>query len=207
MSELPNSVEVRKSFRRSGSRRSVKRNGSHRRNGKTETMNSTGTVITKKDADEDEEEDDKDLPKIDNLRILKMNSPEWYYILVGAFASMANGAVMPVYAILFGDVLGVVGYTNSQEARDASVTYAIYFIVVGVVAGIAMFLQAFMFAISGENLTVRMRKLAFEAMLKQEIGWFDEKRNSTGALCARLSSDASKIQGVSSEMFLKLEVL
>ena len=107
------------------------------------------------------------------------------------------GAVMPVFAILFGDILGVLGYTNTQEARDASETYAIYFLLVGVAAGVAMFLQAFMFALSGENLTVRLRRLAFEAMLKQEIGWFDQKRNSTGALCARLSSDASKIQGVS----------
>ncbi len=54
-----------------------------------------------------------------------------------------------------------------------------------------------MFTTAGEHLTLRMRKLAFEAMLKQEIGWFDDPMNSTGALCARLSSDASAIQGVS----------
>lgn len=57
-------------------------------------------------------------------------------------------------------------------------------------------MQSFMFAISGESLTMRLRKEAFEAMLRQEMGWFDEERNSTGALCARLSSDAAKIQGV-----------
>ena len=53
-----------------------------------------------------------------------------------------------------------------------------------------------MFAFSGEYLTMRMRKETFQAMLRQNIGWFDEPRNNTGALCARLSSDASKIQGV-----------
>ena len=55
-----------------------------------------------------------------------------------------------------------------------------------------------MFTIAGEHLTLRMRRLAFEAMLSQEIGWFDEPTNGTGALCARLSADAAAIQGVSS---------
>ena len=52
-----------------------------------------------------------------------------------------------------------------------------------------------MLGISGENLTMRLRKKAFKAMLHQEIAWFDEQRNSTGALCSRLSNDASKVQG------------
>ena len=42
-----------------------------------------------------------------------------------------------------------------------------------------------MFSISGENLTNRMRKDAFKAMLGQEMGWYDLKENNTGALCAR----------------------
>lgn len=33
-------------------------------------------------------------------------------------------------------------------------------------------------------------------MLKQEIAWFDDKRNGTGTLCSRLSTDAAAVQGV-----------
>ena len=55
-----------------------------------------------------------------------------------------------------------------------------------------------MFTVAGEHLTLRMRKLAFAAMLKQEMGWFDHPKNNTGALCSRLSADAAAIQGVSS---------
>ena len=40
--------------------------------------------------------------------------------------------------------------------------------------------------------------MAFQAMLRQEIGWFDDERNSTGALTAKLASDGGKVQGVSS---------
>ena len=57
--------------------------------------------------------------------------------------------------------------------------------------------QIAMFTIAGEHLTLRMRKMAFEAMLRQEMGWFDHPSNNTGALCSRLSADAAAIQGVS----------
>jgi ATP-binding cassette subfamily B (MDR/TAP) protein 1 len=53
-----------------------------------------------------------------------------------------------------------------------------------------------MFAVAGERLTNRMRNLAFGAMLRQEMAWFDQSINNTGALCARLSGDAAAIQGV-----------
>ena len=34
-------------------------------------------------------------------------------------------------------------------------------------------------------------------MLRQEISWFDDDRNSTGALITRLADDAGQVQGVS----------
>jgi hypothetical protein len=34
-------------------------------------------------------------------------------------------------------------------------------------------------------------------MLRQEIAWFDQKANSTGALATRLASDASAVKEVS----------
>lgn len=38
--------------------------------------------------------------------------------------------------------------------------------------------------------------MTFEAMLKQECGWFDDNNNSVGALTSRLSDDAANIQTV-----------
>lgn len=46
------------------------------------------------------------------------------------------------------------------------------------------------------KLIIQFRVAAFRAMLKQEIGWFDDAVNGVGALCARLASDAAAVQGV-----------
>ncbi|KAF1382523.1 hypothetical protein PFLUV_G00144660 [Perca fluviatilis] len=56
-------------------------------------------------------------------------------------------------------------------------------------------LGGYAFAKSGELLTRRLRKVGFQAMLRQEIGWFDDPRNSPGALTTRLATDASMVQG------------
>ena len=56
--------------------------------------------------------------------------------------------------------------------------------------------QIVCFGISGEALTARLRSKSFKAMLRQEMGWHDDERNSTGALTTRLASDAGEVQGV-----------
>lgn len=54
-----------------------------------------------------------------------------------------------------------------------------------------------MFACSGESLTKRLRSRAFRALLRQEIAYFDNPKNNTGALCTRLATEASAVQGAS----------
>ncbi|CAG9838845.1 unnamed protein product [Diabrotica balteata] len=53
----------------------------------------------------------------------------------------------------------------------------------------------YLLGIAGEKMTERVRSRLFKAIIYQEIGFFDKKTNGVGALCAKLSSDASNIQG------------
>ncbi|CAF3274455.1 unnamed protein product [Rotaria sp. Silwood2] len=49
-------------------------------------------------------------------------------------------------------------------------------------------------SITGSRLTQRIRLKAFACLLRQEVAYFDRPENSSGAICTRLSSDASAIQ-------------
>ena len=92
-------------------------------------------------------EEDEDLPKIQMWRIMKRNSPEYVYIFIGVVMSCAMGAVMPLFGIIFGDILGVLSYPDQdpengiQRARDESVTYALWFVALGFFAFVTQFLQ------------------------------------------------------------------
>ena len=43
-------------------------------------------------------------------------------------------------------------------------------------------------------MTQRVRSKAFACLLRQEVAYFDRSENSSGAICARLSTDASAVQ-------------
>jgi ATP-binding cassette subfamily B (MDR/TAP) protein 1 len=45
-------------------------------------------------------------------------------------------------------------------------------------------------------LTHRIRSKAFACLLRQEVAYFDQSENSSGAICVRLSSDAAAIQAM-----------
>lgn len=106
---------------------------------------------------------------------------------------------MPLFGILFGEIVGILSNEDPQFVRRETDIYSLYFVLTGIVVGMATFLQIFMYGIAGEYLTERIRSKAFNHMLKQEIAWFDDKANGTGSLCARLSTDAAAIQGATGQ--------
>ncbi|OCT63556.1 bile salt export pump [Xenopus laevis] len=128
-------------------------------------------------------------------RVLKYNAEEWPYLLVGSIGAAINGVVTPLYAILFSQILGTFSLPDVDEQRRQINGICILFVIIAAVSFVTQFFQGYAFAKSGERLTRRLRKLGFQAMLGQEIGWFDDNNNSPGALTTRLATDASQVQG------------
>nr|XP_014352476.1 PREDICTED: multidrug resistance protein 1-like isoform X2 [Latimeria chalumnae] len=149
---------------------------------------------SQKETAEDTKEKKEDPPSISFLKILKLNKSEWPYIALGTFAALINGGVHPAFSIIFSKIIMIFAGTNKEEIKRQSDIYSIIFAVIGVVAFIIFFLQGFMYGRSGEILTMRLRSMAFKAMLHQDIAWFDDEKNNTGALTTRLATDASNIK-------------
>ncbi|XP_073533901.1 ATP-binding cassette sub-family B member 5-like isoform X4 [Phyllobates terribilis] len=146
------------------------------------------------DQNEAQNEEEDSLPNISFSKLLKLNQSEWPYIMVGILASIINGGGHPAFCIVFAKMIALFGYDDLDRMKRESDLYCIMFAVIGVVSFFTYFLQGFMFGRSGEVLTMRLRHLAFKAMLRQEISWFDDKKNTTGALTTRLSTEAAQIQ-------------
>ncbi|ELK04675.1 Multidrug resistance protein 1 [Pteropus alecto] len=149
----------------------------------------------------EEDRKGKDIPVEEEIepapvrRILKFNAHEWPYMLVGAVGAAVNGAVTPLYAFLFSQILGTFSLLDKEEQRSQIHDVCLLFVAMGCVSLCTQFLQGYAFAKSGELLTKRLRKFGFRAILGQNIGWFDDLRNSPGALTTRLATDASQVQG------------
>ncbi|KAL5288061.1 pgp-2.2 family protein [Megaselia abdita] len=167
----------------------------YRINDKTEILEQDEECVQTKV--EDLEEDD--IKDISLMHIIKMNKTEWPFILTGSLASIIMGFSSPLFAIIFGNILEALSDEDIDIVTSKSNTYSFYFGLTGVIVGVATFLTIFCFTIAGELLTKRLRGLAFRAMLRQELGWFDDKANGTGSLCARLSGDAAAVQGATGQ--------
>uniref|UniRef100_A0AAQ5Y738 Bile salt export pump n=1 Tax=Amphiprion ocellaris TaxID=80972 RepID=A0AAQ5Y738_AMPOC len=128
-------------------------------------------------------------------RILKYNLPEWPYMLFGSIGAAINGGVNPVYSLLFSQILATFSITDPVTQRREIDGICVFFVLVGIISFFTQMLQGYAFSKSGELLTRRLRRLGFHSMLGQEIGWFDDHRNSPGALTTRLATDASQVQG------------
>ncbi|XP_077010189.1 bile salt export pump isoform X2 [Tamandua tetradactyla] len=149
----------------------------------------------------EEERKDKDIPVEEEIepapirRILRFNAPEWPYMLLGTLGAAVNGTVTPLYAFLFSQILGTFSLPDKEEQRSQIHAVCLLFVALGIASLCTQFLQGYTFAKSGELLTKRLRKFGFKAILGQDIGWFDDSRNSPGALTTRLATDASQVQG------------
>uniref|UniRef100_A0A3Q2PDA5 ATP binding cassette subfamily B member 11 n=1 Tax=Fundulus heteroclitus TaxID=8078 RepID=A0A3Q2PDA5_FUNHE len=142
-----------------------------------------------------EEEEEELVEPAPVARILKYNLPEWPYMLFGSLGAAVNGGVNPVYSLLFSQILATFAVTDPEAQRREINGICVFFVIVGVISFFTQMLQGYAFAKSGELLTRRLRRIGFKAMLGQEIGWFDDHRNSPGALTTRLATDASQVQG------------
>lgn len=76
------------------------------------------------------------------INILKMNGAEWPQIVCGCVCSVIMGAAMPLFAVLFGSILEVLAVRDDDEyVRSQTDTFSLYFLICGIVVGIATFLQ------------------------------------------------------------------
>lgn len=131
--------------------------------------------------------------------VLKLNSPEWFYILIASLASTVAGAGISTFGVIFGSILGALSLADPCCIRFQTNVYCWFFVIAGVIMTVAVFIQTSFLGIAGERMTERIRIKMFNTILFKEMSFFDRKSNGVGALCARLSGDAARIQGATGQ--------
>ncbi|CAF1394040.1 unnamed protein product [Adineta ricciae] len=135
------------------------------------------------------------------LKVLRLNAPEWFYLVLGGIASLVYGGITPAFSLIFSEVFGALAETDPQKQEDQIRVYTYVLFLVGVAGAISQFVSSVTLGKAGEELTMRMRIISFKSMLRQEIGWFDLDENNLGALVTRLSSDAAALKGFTGPTF------
>uniref|UniRef100_A0A8C3GPQ2 Phosphatidylcholine translocator ABCB4 n=1 Tax=Cairina moschata TaxID=8855 RepID=A0A8C3GPQ2_CAIMO len=177
-SELEQEESLMKGLRRRSTRGSMKKTGE--KNDEADMKNNSP---------------DEELPPASFLKIMRLNKTEWPYFVAGTICAIINGALQPAFSVIFSEIIGIFSQTEKQFLREKSNLYSLLFLALGIISFFTFFFQGFTFGKAGEILTMRLRFIAFKAMLRQDMAWFDDSKNSTGALTTRLANDASQVKG------------
>ncbi|KAA8523730.1 hypothetical protein F0562_010153 [Nyssa sinensis] len=145
---------------------------------------------------DDENLDQPTYPPPSLWRLLKMNAPEWGRALLGCIGSIGSGAVQPINAYCVGALISVYFHTDKSSIRSDARVYSFIFLGLGLFNFVTSLLQHYNFAIMGEKLTRRLREKLLEKLMTFEIGWFDQDENTSAAICARLSTEASMVRSL-----------
>ncbi|KAJ3159516.1 Multidrug resistance protein 1 [Geranomyces michiganensis] len=158
-------------------------------------VNAELDALAKEEAEKLEEKRILKEKSVSIFRVLRMQSADMGWLAIGVSSAAINGAILPAFGILMGKVL-VIYTREGDDLQQEANKYALIFTGMMFVNLIVNLLQTGCLGVTGERLTRRVRSTLFDAMLRQEIGWFDDKNNGTGVLTSRLSEQADRIQGL-----------
>ncbi|KAJ3063793.1 (ABC) transporter, partial [Quaeritorhiza haematococci] len=178
---------------------------------KDETIKEVKDSEGKESVGKKDDKDDKAAPKktVSFFQLFRLATPfDKLLIAIGSLCAAANGAAIPLMTVLLGDLIFslviypanklTIGEDAAKERLDKDInTSVIYFVLLGVAVWFISWCQMCFWMWSGENQVKRIRERYFEAILRQDIGWFDSRE--TGDLTSRLISDTALIQEAISE--------
>ncbi|XP_044454473.1 ABC transporter B family member 4 [Triticum aestivum] len=127
------------------------------------------------------------------VRLAILNKPEVPILILGSLAAAVHGVVFPMFGLVISSAIKSL-YEPPDKLRSDTSFWGMMCFVMGIISVITIPAEFLLFGIAGGKLIERIRALSFQSIVHQEVAWFDDPRNSSGALGARLSIDALNVR-------------
>ncbi|KAH9101252.1 hypothetical protein LEN26_015804 [Aphanomyces euteiches] len=145
-------------------------------------------------------------------RIFELTKPQRLFFIFGVIASSLQGFSMPAISLIISKVISDMNIhyaayvaSGKKNMQPLTVLYddvshsAQIFIGIAVAIFFVAFIQTYTFRVIAEKLTTRLRNMHFQALMRQDIGFFDLQGHTTGALTTDLSTHATKVVLIAGE--------
>ncbi|XP_047947710.1 ABC transporter B family member 11-like isoform X2 [Salvia hispanica] len=120
------------------------------------------------------------------------DSTDKVLMLVGTVGAIGHGLSVPLMALIFGSLVNAFEQSHTKNTVPMVSEVSLEFVYLALGCGLASFLQVSCWTITGERQSSRIRRLYLQAVLRQDIAYFDEKV-STGEIIEKMSSDTNLI--------------
>ncbi|KAF7037326.1 hypothetical protein CFC21_047726 [Triticum aestivum] len=126
-------------------------------------------------------------------RLFNLSRPEAPILLLAIIAATVHGLLFPSFSIMMSGGIRTFYYPAHQLRKD-STFWALMCLLMAIISLVSIQLEFYLFGVAGGKLIERVRALSFQSIIHQEVAWFDDPSNSSGALGARLFIDALNIR-------------
>ncbi|CAM9424622.1 unnamed protein product [Ascophyllum nodosum] len=140
------------------------------------------------------EEAEEKLPKPARSRLWALNKDDWPWLALGFIGAIMVGGTFPSDGVFIAQVQSNLYNPDTDEMRRVGNSWALGFLGLAVCAFVGHAILATGFAVAGERMTRTLRNMAFKAMVRHDIGWFDKDESAVGILTSRLESEASAVR-------------
>ncbi|GMH74233.1 hypothetical protein TrST_g14008 [Triparma strigata] len=132
-------------------------------------------------------------------RIWEYSRKEWPLMALGALGSIGKGMVFPCVAIFFSEMIATWYESDTDFLMEESTKWSYGLYAGGVLCLVTETMQKGIFETVGERLTTRLRGDLFRSLLRQDIAYFEDEKNTVTALSSRLSTDVKLVRLVTGQ--------
>mmetsp|Transcript_41198 Transcript_41198/g.62679 ORF Transcript_41198/g.62679 Transcript_41198/m.62679 type:complete len:371 (-) Transcript_41198:1272-2384(-) len=142
-------------------------------------------------------------------KLMPYNRPT-ILVIIAVVGALLNGGIMPAFGVILSQLLAALTIPYEMydvffiDGEDDSLMKRVkinvlYLCIISVLSFIFTFVSKMSFGYLGSNVTLKVREVLYEKIVRKHLGWFDDRDNSTGILTAAMAQDTSVVNGASSE--------
>ena len=142
---------------------------------------------------------------LDLNRLFSLARPEAGTLILGTIVLVLGSAMTLSYPMVVQVILDGIGDGQGKELVDKATVVLLVLFLLGALFGAA---RSWLFTVAGERIVATLRRSLYNAILSQEVAFFDERR--TGELTNRLASDTTVLQNtvtVNVSMLLRFVIM
>jgi ABC-type multidrug transport system fused ATPase/permease subunit len=166
-----------------------------------ESENEVNKPITEKSHDDSTEQESTLFSRVSSfplLRVFFFTKPGFLYMFGALFTSVINGAFLPIFATATASIVAAFNERPEEAGkhRDTIHYWAFVFLALSILDFLIPVVRRTFYAIVGEHVSCKMQVTCFQGLLQHDLEYFSKPENSTGAIAARMDSEADYIKRV-----------